>query len=188
MRKLTPSQQWALSDKPAHEALVSESDFIAAQNVSAKCRPVDGASRTYRLAGLLRCGTCGRSMESQSSHGNPAYRCRHGHTSAHTVAMRKDRNLYLRENVILGWILAQLPTLTSRDAGIREEIARLQENRNAANLIAFLRAHNVVVECRAMNISLEPGREMSIIVRSPANAPEMGEGIPRQRKQKRGIV
>jgi hypothetical protein len=28
-------------------------------------------------------------MEAQSSHGNPAYRCRHGHTSAHPPGMRQ---------------------------------------------------------------------------------------------------
>ncbi len=34
--------------------------------------------RFYLLAGLLRCGTCGRHMESCWSNGKPAYRCRHG--------------------------------------------------------------------------------------------------------------
>lgn len=192
VRKLTPSQQWAISDKPAHEALVSESDFIAAQHVSAKCRPADGTSRAYLLAGLLRCGTCGRSMESQLSHGNPAYRCRHGHTSAHTAGMRQARNLYLREDVILGRAFAQLPTVTSRDAGIREEIERLQKTRIVADLISFVRHHNIMIECGATRVSLEPDHEKSIIVRSPADSPEQEVRIPRQRvqrqKQKRGIV
>ena len=34
VRKLTASDEWAISDKPAHEALVSEADFVAAQTVS----------------------------------------------------------------------------------------------------------------------------------------------------------
>jgi hypothetical protein len=33
IRKLAPSQTWAISDKPAHEALVSEPDFIATPTV-----------------------------------------------------------------------------------------------------------------------------------------------------------
>jgi tRNA(Ile2) C34 agmatinyltransferase TiaS len=38
--------------------------------------------RRYLLAGLLVCGGCGRRMESTWSNGKPAYRCRHGHTTA----------------------------------------------------------------------------------------------------------
>ncbi|WP_246002455.1 recombinase family protein [Allorhizocola rhizosphaerae] len=89
VRKLTPSDGWVISDKPAHECIVTEADFVAAQIVSAQNRPADGRNRTYLLVGLLRCGICGRSMQSHLSHGNPAYRCRHGHTSAHTAAMRQ---------------------------------------------------------------------------------------------------
>lgn len=115
---------------------MSEADFVAAQHISAQNQPADGSHRTYLLAGMLRCGTCGRSMQSQYSHGNPAYRCRHGHTSAHTPAMRQTRNLYLREDVILGRAYAQLRTLTSRDVGVANEIAWLRENRNMANVIS----------------------------------------------------
>ncbi|WP_203915360.1 recombinase family protein, partial [Rhizocola hellebori] len=86
LRKLTASQDWAISDQPAHEALISEPDFIATQNISARYQPADGSNRKYLLAGLLRCAACGRSMESQFSHGNTAYRCRHGHTSAQPAA------------------------------------------------------------------------------------------------------
>jgi len=193
MRTLTASQQWAISDKPAHEALVSEADFVAAQHVSAQNQPADGSTRSYLLVGLLRCGTCGRSMQSQLSHGNPAYRCRHGHTTAHRAAMRQARNLYLREDVILGRIFAQLHTLTSRDDRVRDEIVRLQHNRNAADLIMFLRAHRIVIECNAAGVVLEPDHQKSIIFTVVANCPEREVQIPRQRtqqqqQQKRGIA
>jgi DNA invertase Pin-like site-specific DNA recombinase len=192
VRKLAPPRTWAISDEPAHKALVSEHDFIAAQNVSARCRAADGSKRTYPLAGLLRCAICGRSMESQLSHGNVAYRCRHGHTSAQTIAMRQGRNLYLRENVVVGRIFAQLKTITSRDARIAEEIAKLQQNRNVPDLIKFLRARGITVECRATSISLKPDQEKPITVRPLTNHSKRGPGIPRQRiqqqKQKRGIV
>ena len=185
-RKLAPSQQWAISDKPAHEALISEQDFVAAQNITARTQPTDGSSRTYLLTGLLRCATCGRSMDPQSTHGNPA------HSSAYPTDMRQSANLYLREDVIIGRILAHLHTLTSRDAEVRDDIARLQQNRNTADLIRFLRAHNIMIECGATRVSLEPDPEKSIIVRPPANAPQAERQIPRQRtqqqKQKRGIV
>jgi site-specific DNA recombinase len=52
---------WVISDRPAHEALVSEADFIAAQDVSATRGPAPEADpavpqrRRYLLAGLLAC-------------------------------------------------------------------------------------------------------------------------------------
>ncbi|MBV1856701.1 zinc ribbon domain-containing protein [Catellatospora tritici] len=191
VRKLAPSQGWAISDKPAHEALVTEVDFVAAQKISARTQPVDG-SHTYLLVGLLRCGACGRSMDPQSSHGNPAYRCRHGHTSAHTAGMRQARNLYLREDVIIGRILAQMRTLTSRDAGIKEDIARLQQNRNTVELIAFLRAQNMMIECHTASAWLEPDQTKSITISTPTKAAKRERRAPRQRnqqnKQERGIV
>ena len=61
---------WVISRTPAHEALVSEADFIAAQDVSAARGPAPAGDpsvperRQYLLAGLLVCGTCGRRMES----------------------------------------------------------------------------------------------------------------------------
>jgi site-specific DNA recombinase len=79
---------WVISSKPAHEALVSEADFIAAKDVNAArglapCGdPAVLQKRRYPLAGLLACATCGRRMESAWSNGKPAYWCRHGHTSA----------------------------------------------------------------------------------------------------------
>jgi site-specific DNA recombinase len=79
---------WVISNRPAHPALVSEADFIAAQDVSAARGPAPRAvlgapgKRSYLLAGLLTCGACGRRMESAWSNGKAAYRCRHGHTSA----------------------------------------------------------------------------------------------------------
>ncbi|MFJ9712638.1 recombinase family protein [Streptomyces sp. NPDC101234] len=53
---------WIISTNPAHPALVSEADFVAAQHTRADRQTAPG--RTYALAGLLRCGMCGRRMES----------------------------------------------------------------------------------------------------------------------------
>ena len=73
---------WVISRHPAHAALVSEADFIAAQDTAAPRGPVGPAVRRYLLAGLLVCGRCGRRLESAWSNGRPAYRCRHGYSSA----------------------------------------------------------------------------------------------------------
>src|SRR5690349_18120287 len=55
---------WVISRRPAHPALVSETDFIAAQDINAARGPAPGDvtapdKRQYLLAGLLACGTCG---------------------------------------------------------------------------------------------------------------------------------
>ena len=75
---------WVISARSAHQELVSEADFIAAQEIKAARGPAPTvpAERRYLLAGLLMCGTCGRRMDSAWSSGRAAYRCRHGHTSA----------------------------------------------------------------------------------------------------------
>ncbi len=104
---------WVISDRPAHPALVSEADFIAAQDISAargpapQAAPAAPGTRRYLLAGLLACGTCGRRMESAWSNGKAAYRCRHGHTSAAPPDPARPKNAYVREDRIL----AHLPAL-----------------------------------------------------------------------------
>ncbi len=89
---------WVISKYPAHPVLVSEADFIAAQDATAPRGP---AARRYLLAGLLTCGRCGRRLESAWSNGRLAYRCRHGHASAATPEPARPRNAYVREDQIL---------------------------------------------------------------------------------------
>jgi site-specific DNA recombinase len=85
---------WVISKHPAHAALVSEADFIAAQHTAAPRGPAAPAVRRYLLAGLLACGRCGRRLESAWSNGKPAYRCRHGHTSAARPDPALPKNTY----------------------------------------------------------------------------------------------
>jgi site-specific DNA recombinase len=47
---------WVISKHPAHAALVSEADFIAAQDTTAPRGPAGPAVRRYLLAGLITCG------------------------------------------------------------------------------------------------------------------------------------
>jgi Recombinase zinc beta ribbon domain len=63
--------------------------------------PAGPAARRYLLAGLLRCGICGRRLESSWSNGRPAYQCRHGCTSATRPDPQRAKNLYVREDQIL---------------------------------------------------------------------------------------
>jgi len=45
---------WVISTRPAHPAILSETDYIAAQDLSLRRGPDSPAARCYRLAGLLR--------------------------------------------------------------------------------------------------------------------------------------
>ena len=97
---------WVISKHPAHAALVSETDFIAAQDSTAPRGPAGPAARRYLLAGLLACGQCGRRLESAWSNGKPAYRCRHGYTSATRPEPGRPPNTYVREDQILPHLAA----------------------------------------------------------------------------------
>src|SRR5271165_3023876 len=97
---------WVISKHPAHAALVSEADFIAAQDTAAPRGPAGPAVRRYLLAGMLACGRCGRTLESAWSNGKPAYRCRHGYTSATRPEHGRPKNIYIREDQILPHLAA----------------------------------------------------------------------------------
>ena len=137
---------WVISSRPAHPALVSEADFIAAQDASAPRGPAGPATRQYSLAGLLRCGVCGRRLESAWSNGKPAYRCRHGYTSATRPNPGRPRNLYIREDTIMPR-LAALAILhaggASQPAGRNGSQAVITAPDHAAGLIDHLRATGV---------------------------------------------
>ena len=72
--------------------------------------------RRYLLSGLMACGTCGRRMESAWSNGKPAYRCRHGHTSAAASDPGRPKNAYIREDRIVPHLPA-LHLLLTEPAG-----------------------------------------------------------------------
>jgi site-specific DNA recombinase len=121
---------WVISRTPAHPALVSEADFIASQDINAARGPsakgdVAGLEkRRYLLAGLLACGTCGLRMESAWSNGKPAYRCRHGHTTASAPDPGRPKNAYVREDRILPHLPALHLLLTEPAGGQRRRRTR----------------------------------------------------------------
>jgi site-specific DNA recombinase len=136
---------WVISTRPAHPALVTEADFIAVQDLDARRRPGTPPGRCYQLAGLLRCGTCGRLMESCWSDGKAAYRCRHGHTTATRPDPARPPNAYIREDQIP----PRLPALGSL-IGAPARKNRKQEPASpapaqAAGLISYLRAKDITL-------------------------------------------
>jgi site-specific DNA recombinase len=147
---------WVISKRPAHPALVSEADFVAAQDVSAASGPAPGGDpdaplrRRYLLAGILVCGTCGRRMESAWSNGKPAYRCRHGHTSAAPPDLGRTRNAYVREDRLLPQLPAVYLLLTGAEPaeGRRRRTRRGIDVRPAVSpeeTIGFLRERGITL-------------------------------------------
>ena len=145
---------WVISARPAHEALVSEADFIAAQEVHAACGPsprgdlAGPEKRRYLLSGLLVCGICERRMESAWSNGRPAYRCRHGHTTASSPDPSRPKNAYVREDRIV----PRLPALHLLLTGSAGETRRRRTRRGtdvrcqaAEDVICYLREQQVTV-------------------------------------------
>jgi hypothetical protein len=139
---------WVISRHPAHAALVSEADFIAAQDATTPRGPAGPAARRYLLAGLLACGRCGRRLESAWSNGRPAYQCRHGHTSATAPGPGWAKNTYVREDQILPHLAAIAILLRgSGRAPSRSvrNVAQVTTPAQAADLIDSLRTAGVIL-------------------------------------------
>jgi len=137
---------WVISARPAHPPIVTEADFIAAQDLTARRGPDSPAGRCYLLAGLLRCGTCRRLLESCWSNGKPAYRCRHGHTTAARPDAARPPNAYIREDQILSrlpalGILIGAPARSSR----KQDTAHSPATAGAAHLISYLRVKGITL-------------------------------------------
>jgi site-specific DNA recombinase len=135
---------WVISKRPAHPALVSEADFTAAQDATAPRGPAGPAVRRYLLAGLLACGRCGRRLESAWSNGRPAYRCRHGYTTAVTPEPGRPKNTYVREDQILPH-LAALAIILAGDHAQEGGTVQITAPGEAAGLIDQLRDNGVTI-------------------------------------------
>ncbi|WP_051799996.1 recombinase family protein [Catenuloplanes japonicus] len=138
----TPSRDWndrddwVISAEPAHQALVSEMDFVAVQKVSALPVPADGSPRrVYRLTGLLICAFCNRKMEAHWAHGQAWYRCRHGVDRTRPAAPGTARALYVREDRVLALISE---ALSAMDPGREQSVVHPE---------AVLPRRGLVVDC-----------------------------------------
>jgi len=136
---------WVISKHPAHAALVSEADFIAAQDATAPRGPAGQAARRYLLAGLVVCGRCGRRLESAWPNGKPAYRCRHGYTSATGPEPGRPRTTYVREDQILPHLAALVILVAGAGKAQDSGTVQVTAPAEAADLIDHLRASGAVL-------------------------------------------
>jgi site-specific DNA recombinase len=109
-------EDWVLSERPAHPAIVSETDFVAVQGLRATRHD---ARHTYQLTALLRCALCGRTFEGHWVHETAGYRCWHGHTTAKNSGADRPKNAYLTERAITAKLplLHKLMTMTNPATG-----------------------------------------------------------------------
>ena len=148
----TVAGEWAVSRTMSHPALVSEADFVAVQRVRAARRCRDGASRHYALAGLVRCRSCGRQMDSHWVNGRAGYRCRHGHNSARTRPAEAARNVYVREDVLLDQLGRHLAADRHRPGGAVEPSS-------AEEIVTRLQAESKVIVCGRDDWTLAPAQQ-----------------------------
>jgi site-specific DNA recombinase len=171
---------WVISRHPAHAALVSEADFIRAQDTAAPRGPAAPAARRYLLAGLLTCGRCGRRLESAWSNGKPAYRCRHGHTSATSPDPGWPKTAYVREDQVLPH-LAAIAILLAYPAGKPgRSLLQVTGPADAAALIDQLRADGVVLAYDPGGRTLRAGDAPSVTIGRDAT-----DVRPRRNKERR---
>ncbi|ROO60489.1 resolvase-like protein [Micromonospora sp. Llam0] len=97
VRRWSLMQQWVISQDIAHPPLVSERDFVAAQQADARPAPADSGSGRYLLTGLIRCQECGRTLDAHWVNKHAAYRCRHGHRTTAADGVTRPRNVYIHE-------------------------------------------------------------------------------------------
>jgi len=146
---------WVISRKSAHPALVSEAGFIAAQDIRAARGPsprgdlAGPGKRRYLLAGLLTCAMCGRRMESAWANGKPAYRCRHGHSTASAPDPDRSKNAYVREDLIVPHLPALHLLLTEPARGQRRRRTRrgidIRHQFTAGDAITYLREQQLTL-------------------------------------------
>jgi site-specific DNA recombinase len=155
---------WVISKRPAHAALVSEADFIAAQDTTAPRGPAGPAVRRYLLAGLLACGRCGRRMESAWSNGRPAYRCRHGYCSAAVPDPGRPKNIYLREDQVLPHLAALTILRAGRETPDRVRKADIAAPAQVADLIDQLRVTGTVLTYDPDTRTIRAGDDIAVAV------------------------
>ncbi|MDQ7809049.1 recombinase family protein [Amycolatopsis sp. A133] len=128
-----PAATPALSGKAAHLALVTEQDFIAAQQIRAARPAHDGRTRRFARAGLIHCGVCDRRLDSHWNHGRATYRRRHGYNSTQCAGQSRPKTLYIREDYLVEEISIRLGE-RGNDGHDTPELDRPRHRRVAAAL------------------------------------------------------
>jgi site-specific DNA recombinase len=144
-RSWNPRDEWEFSPPGTHPALVSEADFLRAQQISALAVPDDANLHRYRLSRVVICGLCGRRAEGHWAHGRARYRCRHGHTSASDVELDRPKTFYVREDYVLEQATIQYADVVDAEP----------DSITAAAIAERLRDRGITIVCTPMSITLD---------------------------------
>jgi site-specific DNA recombinase len=95
---------WVWSNQPTHEALITRDRWEAVQTRRGRNQQTVNrtpkAGRRYMLAGIIRCGTCGRRMEGAWNHDRAYYRCQ-VHRDDPIERGAHPRTIYVKEAALL---------------------------------------------------------------------------------------
>jgi site-specific DNA recombinase len=154
VHRWNPVQDWVISKQIVHPPLVTEQDFVAAQAIRAARPTVDGTTRVYLLARLVRCRPCGRRMDAHWVNNRAGYRCRHGHTSAQQAVPDRAKNLYVREDHLLASLPAHLAVL-ELDCELGSEKAGSADGRERRDLAELMRQFDLTIMCDTAGWTVE---------------------------------
>jgi hypothetical protein len=107
--------------------------------------PVAAGGAPVPASRVVACGRCGRRLESAWSNGKPAYRCRHGYTSATRPGPGRPKNTYVSEDQILPHLAAMAILLVGDVQARGSSTVQVTVAAPTAGLIDQLRASGAVL-------------------------------------------
>ncbi|MBT8240920.1 MAG: recombinase family protein, partial [Acidimicrobiia bacterium] len=142
------TKDWQWSRQPAHQALVSEDNWQAVQDIftagTRSSAPKRQRSHDYLLKGMITCNTCGRKLIANSVRGRLQYRCR---MKDEYPGIDHPRSLSVREDHLLPAIDQWLGQLFDTNH-IDDTISALANaDLNDTNSIEELQARQAIKEC-----------------------------------------
>ncbi|MFT2015042.1 recombinase family protein [Streptomyces sp. 796.1] len=113
--------------------------FDARRTTRTETDPGGAAARAYALRGMVRCARCNRLMQGTWNNAEPYYRCRFPAEYATANQIEHPRNVYLREQTVLGpltsWLRSaaaphwRVPALRTTEGRARLDAFRAMELR-----------------------------------------------------------
>lgn len=166
-------QAWTVSKDQAHEALIDEETFVRVQE-TLQARAVrkgpHARHRTrhvYVFRGVVFCALCRRRMQAQTQRDTAYYRCRLPAEYALPAEVVHPRNVYFREDAVIGRIdawLASVFSVEQREQTLNTLAATILDQEPAP---AAVRAQQLIVECEAKlaryKAALEAGADPEVV-------------------------
>jgi DNA invertase Pin-like site-specific DNA recombinase len=177
---------WVRSKEQTHEPLVSDELWDAAQAAFTQKRraahrtPIAG--RHYVLAGLVRCGACGRRMEGSWNNAKPYYRCQI-HRDDPVDRAGHPPTIYMKEEAILPQVDEWLAELFDDDH--LDDTCRALADATEVDPDEAVRRKEMRDRIAKMDEEIEAYR--TILREQPVTAPEVGKWMAETVQDKRRL-